>query len=466
MSNLLLVLTVFLLPTMPLVDGSVDPLTILRSLLFPMLIIVLITLLNGLFVLAEFSLIGARPSQLEELADDENQDTEKLLGILNHPARQNRYILLVQIGITLSSIGIGMYGQEQFAARISPHLSDAPLLEITSALIATCLLIYFYIVIGELVPKAIALSAPNRSVIAIFPLLRLMYSLLRLPVLGLDKLSRIVLHLMGIPLSKRHARLHSLAELERIISESADEGLFKEEEEEIILNIFDFGDRQAGQAMTPRPKIDAIPHDMSLTKTLALVDKNQYSRFPVIKADLDHIIGILHINDLMGHVMKHQTEERFDLRLLIRPAPVVPEQFAVDKLLAAFRRQRIHMAIVLDEFGGTAGIVTLEDLVEEVVGEVRDEFDREAEPFVKIAPGVIELSGRYLLADLADNVALGPEETWPDIETVGGLITTKLGRPPRINDQVSYLDITFRVLAVDGLAVAQARVEFSVEPKL
>ncbi|MDM8527966.1 hemolysin family protein [Anaerolineales bacterium HSG24] len=462
MSNFLL----FGLPSMLISNGD-DFLSWLSLLIVPILIIIMLTLLNGLFVLAEFSLIGAHPNQLEKLADNENQEAKKLLHALNTPSVQNHYILLTQIGIAMTSIGVGMYGQDQFNYRISQYLIHRfgvlPNEPLISILIGMSLLICFYIVIGELVPKAIALSAPNHTIAAIFPLLRLMYGLLQLPILGLDNLSRLVLHLMRIPLPKRHARLHSPAELERIISESADEGLFKEEEEEIILNIFDFGDRQAGQVMTPRPKIDAIPHDMSLTKTLALVGESQYSRFPVIRADLDHIIGILHINDLMRHVIKHQNEEQFDLRLLIRPAPVVPEQFAVDKLLAAFRRQRIHMAIVLDEFGGTAGIVTLEDLVEEVVGEVRDEFDLEAEPFVEISPGVIELSGRYLLTDLADDVELGPEEEWPDIETVGGLITTKLGRPPRINDQVSYRDITFSVLAIDGLAVAQARVEFSVD---
>jgi CBS domain containing-hemolysin-like protein len=153
----------------------------------------------------------------------------------------------------------------------------------------------------------------------------------------------------------------------------------------------------------------------------------------------------------------------FDIRLILRPAPAVPEDQSVEKLLAAFKRQRIHLAIVLDEFGGLAGIVTLEDLVEEIVGEVRDEFDQEKEPIIEISPGVLEVAGNYLVDDLSDQVYLGEEDDLPDVETVGGLIHTWLGRPPQIGDHVTSMfnsKVNFTVLDVDGLAVARVKVEF------
>ncbi|MDT8306374.1 MAG: transporter associated domain-containing protein, partial [Anaerolineae bacterium] len=164
---------------------------------------------------------------------------------------------------------------------------------------------------------------------------------------------------------------------------------------------------------------------------------------------------------LLNHRLRGNGE--FDVRALLRPAPAVPEQLPVESLLAAFKRQRLHMAIVVDEFGGMAGIVTLEDLIEEVVGEVRDEFDVEKEPFLLVEPGTLEVAGNYLLDDLSGHVYLGAEEALPDVETVGGLIVSGLGRPPRLGDELIFADeVHFTVLDVDGLAVARARVQFPV----
>jgi CBS domain containing-hemolysin-like protein len=186
--------------------------------------------------------------------------------------------------------------------------------------------------------------------------------------------------------------------------------------------------------------------------------QSKYSRLPVYQEDLDHIIGILHVKDLVRY--QSLSKGTFDIRLVLRPVPVVPENYPVEKLLATFKRRRTHFALVLDEFGGTAGIVTLEDLVEEVVGEVRDEFDREKEPLLEIMPGVLEVAGDVLLEDIAEYADLGEEENLPDIETVGGLIMTQLGRVPQLGDKVNFHNIRFTVLAVDGLAVARARVNF------
>jgi CBS domain containing-hemolysin-like protein len=312
-----------------------------------------------------------------------------------------------------------------------------------------------------MVPKSVALSSPDRSVLGVSSPMRASQAVLNIPVKALNGLGRSLLKLFKIEATAGQARLHSPEEIELIVSESAEGGLLNEEEEEMIRNIFDFSDRQVGQVMTARPKVQYLAYDLPLDDLLQIVTKSRHSRFPVYEGDQDHVIGILHLKDLIQQQLRHKGD--LDLRLLLRPAPAVPEDLLVEQLLAAFKRQRLHMAIVLDEFGGLAGIVTLEDLVEEIVGEVLDEFDFEKEPIIRLKPGVLEVSGTYLVDDLSEDVFLGNEQDLPDVETVGGLIHTWLGRPPQIGDSVRVPEnenVRLTVLDVDGLAVARAKVEF------
>jgi CBS domain containing-hemolysin-like protein len=207
--------------------------------------------------------------------------------------------------------------------------------------------------------------------------------------------------------------------------------------------------------------VEAIPHNIAWEDLLKLLLESSHSRFPVYEDDLDHVIGILHVKDLVRQTLK--TKGPLDIRLILRSTPSVPEDYPVAMLLAAFQRQHFHIAIVRDEFGGVAGVVTLEDLVEEVVGEVRDEFDLEKEPYVELGPGVLEVAGNYLVDDLLEDIYLGNEEELPDVETVGGLIVTRLGRPPRVSDEVTYHEnVRFKVLDVDRRAVARVRIEYPV----
>jgi CBS domain containing-hemolysin-like protein len=299
-------------------------------------------------------------------------------------------------------------------------------------------------------------------VLYIAPFMRLMQILFSIPVRILNQIGLLLLKLMRVPVPEGGERLYSLAELEVIVSESAESGALNEEEEEWIRNIFSFSDRQVNQVMTPRRKIEAIAYDTPLPDLLKQVSESDYSRFPVYKGDLDHIVGILYLKELARQQL---TNARIDLGELIQKVPIIPEDFSVERLLAIFKRRRIHMAVVLDEFGGTAGIVTLEDLVEEVVGEVRDEFDRELEPMEEIQPGVLDVAGDYLLDvlfdDLSESINMDRPADLPDVETIGGLIVAELGRPPQIGDVVLYKEqVRFTVLAVDGLAVARAKIEY------
>lgn len=439
----------------------------IETLLIPSLVIIVLVLLNGLFVAAEFAIIGVRPTQIEQLANQGQPIAKDILSILDSPHEQNKYIATAQLGITIASLGLGMYGETQLSHFIEPYLAlglgrlpDEAIIYTIGYIVSVSVLTYLHVVIGEMIPKSLALSTPVRMALLVDRPMRFSETIFALPVAVLNGIGNILLRLFRVPPAEGHARLHSPEELDLIVAESAEGGLLNEGEEEMIHNIFSFNERQVNQVMTPRRKVKAIAHDLPLPELLTLIAGSQHSRFPVYEGDLDHVIGTLLLKDLVYQQLR--MKGKFDIRLLLRPALTVPESYPVEKLLAAFKRQRVHMAIVLDEFGGTAGIVTLEDLVEEVVGEVRDEFDLETEPLIEISPGVLEVTGTYLLEDLEEYVYLGNEDDLPDVETVGGLIMTELGRPPRKDDHVTYNDVHFSVLAIDGLAVARARVEFPV----
>jgi len=431
--------------------------------------------LISLFIMIEFALINPQLEALEISANN-NPTIEQLLILFQTPEQHKGYIATVQFSITLTLLGLGMYGHHHLSDLVGPWLTQqvnnptiTNLIWVGSTISLIIGLAYIQVLLGKILPRAVTLAYPTTIATLLINFISPLYWSFRYPVQIIQIMGKTILLWLKIPPLEGYIRRHSAEELELIVSESAEEGLLKETEEELILNIFDFSERTVGQVMTPRRKVEAIAHTMPLSEILKRMTNSRYSRFPVYQDNLDHkIIGVLHVNDLVRYVTRHQLlttvnqPDYFDLRLLIRPAPTVPEQFPVGTLLTSFRRQRIHMAIVLDEYGGTAGVVTLEDLVEEIVGEVRDEFDRESEPYLELAPGVLEVSGRYLIEHLQDDVNLGNKDDLPDVETVGGLITTQLGRPPHIGDVTHYHNVTFTVLTIDGLAVGRARVEFAV----
>lgn len=443
-----------------------DTLPSLTTLIVPIIVIAVLVALNGFFVTAEFAIIGARASQLEQMADEGNSTARSILNIIESRVKQDEYIATAQLGITIASLGLAMYGEPAIGHFIEPYLArmmgEEPsevLIASLGYVIALSLLTYLHVVLGEMVPKSLALSDAAHIVLRISRPMQIAQTILGVPVRFLNAIGRLLLRLFQIPAAEGESRVLSPEELELIVTESAEDGLLKEGEETMIRNIFDFSDRVVAQVMTPRTRVQAIPADMPQDKILKLVTESRHSRFPVYDGDLDHIAGILHLKDLVRQTM--YSKSGFDLRLILRTAPSVPESYSVELLLAAFKQQRLHMAVVLDEFGGMAGVVTLEDLVEEIVGEVRDEFDLEKEPMVEISPGVIEVAGNYLVDDLLEDVDLGDKAELPDVETVGGLIVTWLGRPPLKGDEYVFREaVHFKVLDVERRAVVRARVEF------
>jgi CBS domain containing-hemolysin-like protein len=422
--------------------------------LLAFVIIILLVLINGLFVAAEFAIIGVRPSRVEQLAREGSRSARWVRQVVSDRTKTDAYIATAQLGITLASLGLGMYAEPAIA-----HLVEGPLqrwfglsegaIHTASFLLALGLVTYLHVVVGEMVPKSLALQNAERTVLMLTNPMRVMGKVFGPAVSALNRIGLWTLRLLRVPPPGHGSRLYSLDELEMIVSESYAGGLLEGREQELVANILDFGQERVVQVMTPRPMMVAIPVTIGEEHLLEIYDHTPFSRLPVFGRDIDDVLGILHLKDL---VRQQLSGKAFDLRALLRQVPFVPENLPIQTMLASFREQHQHMAIVIDEHGGTLGLVTLEDVLEEVVGEVRDEFDLEEEdPLVVLEPGHLLAQGTVLIEDVAELAPLGPHEY--DVHTIGGLVLAELGRRPEVGDKVTFGRVTLRVEGMDGLTI-------------
>lgn len=425
------------------------------------IVITVLILLNGMFVAAEFAIIGVRPTRIAQLADEGNRIAKSLERILAHPAQVDRYIASAQLGITLASLGLGMVGEPAIAHLLEPVLHDTfglegEIIHTISFFIALTLITYLHVVIGEMVPKSLALQNAERAVFFLARPMILMQTLFSYPITLLNKIGLLVLRLMRVQPPAKDSRLHTPDELELIISESVVGGLIEEGDRELFSNIFEFGELRVGQVMVARPKIEAVPNTVTEAELLEKMSASPHTRFPVYEGSIDNIIGVLHLKDLVAQQLGGTA---FDLQTLMHEVPFVPENTSTDVLLALLKKTHIHLAVVLDEYGGTAGIVTLEDLIEEVMGEVRDEFDtHEKEPITLIEPGHLIVQGTVRLDELEDYIDLS--EAGQDVDSVGGLVITHLNLPPNAGDETEIDGVRFKVEEVNGLAVERLSIYY------
>lgn len=433
--------------------------------LLPLGIILLLVLVNGIFVAAEFSFIGVRPSRMEQLAEEGNQTAAIVEAVLGNPAQLDRYIATAQLGVTLASLGLGMYGEPSIAHHIDYALRHwvglhTSAIDTIGFLVGLALVTYLHVVLGEMVPKSLALQNTERAVFLLVRPMTFVQSVFSPVITALNKIGVGVLHLLRMPSPDKISRLHTPDELELIVSESVVGGMLEEQEQQLVARIFDFSERRVSELMVPRPRIDAVPVDISEEDLIARILASGHTRFPVYENDLDHILGILHLKDLV----RQQLEDTpFDLRALLHDAPRVPENLYAEALLSTLKRMHVHMAIVIDEYQGTAGLVTLEDLIEEVVGEVRDEFDvNEEADLVEVEPGHIVAQGTTRLYELESYFATN--KRGHDVETVGGLVLAELNRVPEVGDEVKLDGVTFTVEAVDGLMIKRLSIRYPVAP--
>lgn len=427
--------------------------------LLPTLIIFLLIILNGLFVAAEFAIVSAPYARIARKAETGDAAARRVLPVLQEPRLRDRYIAAAQIGITIASLGLGMYGEATVARWLEAPLARLGLfspaaVHTVAFVLALSALTYLHVVLGEMIPKSLAIQSAEATALQLAAPMTLMQRLLAPLVFSLNALGNLITRLIGVPAAGSHDRLYSAAELEYLMEESVSGGALQPLEQVVLENIFDFSERTVGQAMTPRNRIVGLPLAASGADVRDTVLAAPFTRFPVFDGSMDSIVGVVHIKALARHLA--QEDAAIDLAALLAPPLFVPESAALQETLTLMRQRGMQMAIVIEEYGGVAGLITLEDIVEEVVGEIRDEFDQELPPFQELGAGVVRVRGDLILEELNQHYDLTLD--MEDVDTVGGLIMALLGRVPVAGDRVETGGIHFQVEEVAGMAVQIAQV--------
>ncbi|HEU4694717.1 MAG TPA: hemolysin family protein [Vicinamibacterales bacterium] len=424
------------------------------EIVIPIAIIFFLVLANGLFVAAEFAIVGAPRASIEHQAAQGSGLAQRVLYVLEDPRRQDRYIATTQIGISVASLGLGMYGEHWLAGRIQPWFVNLETLgwiaaHTVASIVAVAVLTYLHIVIGEMVPKALALQKADKTVLYVSPLIRaIQYAILPL-VVGLNAVGNKLLRLAGVERREvDRERYHTAEELQFIVRESQEGGLLRGESGQILRDLFAFGDRTAGEVMVPRVLLAGIPVGAEPDELRAIVRTHAHTRYPVYSGDLDNIIGSLHIKEILRHLVSNQPIAARDARAL----PYVPGPAQLDEVLAAMRRYRAQMAVVMDQHGGTAGLVTIEDLFEEVVGEIDE--GRVRRPIVQEADGRVRVRGTVRLDEAGS--AIGRSLEHEKVTTISGLVLLLLNRPASSGDVVTWRNVRIEVVSAAGRGVGEA----------
>ena len=384
-----------------------------------MLALVGLIVANAFFVGAEYGLVTSRRTRILELQHQGNRRARQVLKITGNPPR---FIAAMQLGVTMTSLGIGALGEQVLA-----HKFDAFMASVLAVIVALLIVTYLHVVIGELVPKGIALGHPERTALAVSAPVRVFFTIFGPLVWLLQESSSFLLRALGLQPPGAEHEAHSEAELRMLLSSSADQGEIEHEEQEMLYKVFDFADKEVTDVMVPRPEVVAISIALPAEEALKAVLESPYTRYPMYRESLDDIVGVLHIRDLI-EALHDRGIVLVDMETLVRPAYMVPETKDLGALLTEFRRTNQHMAIVIDEYGSMEGIVTLEDLLEEIVGEIEDEFDLPDETIERIDEDTIRIDGTFPIDDFNEQFDCDlPDE---DYHTVAGFVFGELGGPP------------------------------------
>ena len=421
--------------------------------LLGLVVVVFLVLLNGFFVAAEFSLVTVRQTRITELVDQGNATAETVQKALENP---DRVIAATQLGITLASLGLGWIGEPALSHLIEPIIELFPielrpgLSHSLSAGLAFTIITFLHVVVGELAPKSIALQNPEGTSMVVARPTLWSERLFKPFIWALNGTGNALLRLVGVQPASGHELVHSVEELKMVITASTEVGVVAQQESELLHAIFEFGDLLVRQVMIPRTEIIAVEADLPLEQITPLITESTYTKFPVYDDNLDDILGIVHVKDLL-HRMQEPGWQNSTARTLVREPLYVPETLPVSALLRQLRDERQHIAIVLDEFGGTGGLVTLEDLVEEILGEVSDPFDRFTPEIETLPDGSIMIDGLTLIEDVNKHLDLDLSD--PAYDTIAGFTLGKMGRIPKVNDSVECNNVRIQVAEMDGMRI-------------
>ena len=424
--------------------------------LVPTLIVTILILLNGFFVAAEFAIVGAPKASIERLAQSGSWAARRVRRLIANPREVDRFIATAQLGITLASLGLGMYGEHLLAVWLAEKFEALGVGRWVAAhtlgsIAAIVTLTYFHIVVGEMVPKSIALQRADRAVLLIAPVMRVIQLALYPLVVVLNGIGNFLMRVLGLERSSGSGEsVRTADELAYIVRESQAGGLLRRESASVVQELLEFGNLTASQVMVPRVRVVGLDLEDGPTELRDILEQTPHTRYPVIDGDLDHIVGMLHVKDLLAGLAAGTTIST----LAARPVPFVPESATAEEVLAAMRTFRAQMVVVMDEHGGTAGVITLEDLLEEVVGELTEDASSPTE----IRPtddGAFLVAGTVRLSDAGE--AIGAVVEHEEVDTVSGLVLALLGRPPRLGDTVEYEEARMEVTRLRGLGVQEVR---------
>jgi putative hemolysin len=424
------------------------------------LIVVGLTLLAGIFVAAEIALVSLRRSRVAQLVDENRRGAARVRHLIEDPAR---FLAVIQIAITfigfLSSAVAAVSltnGLAELIARVEWLKGSA---EAIALVTVTILVALFSIVVGELVPKALALAFPDRTALLLAGPVDLLGRLLAPVVAVLTGLTRLIVRPFGAHVTKE-AQI-TAEELKLIVERGGEEGVLEAEEEQMIHAVIELGESRVHEVMVPRIDIVGLDADVDLETAVNRIIEEGHSRLPVWEGSVDHVLGILYAKDLLP-ILRADSGERPTVRSLLRPPVFVPESMSIDDLLHEFQRRKVHLAIVGDEYGGTAGLVTIEDLLEEIVGEIQDEYDEEEEMVVRLDDDRVRMDGRASVDEIGD--------AWEDLDldelledrdeydTIGGLVFHRIGGVPKPGDVVELDGLSITVESTDGRRVAKVLV--------
>lgn len=431
----------------PAINAGYSTLMILAALFF--------VFLNGFFVLCEFSIVKVRHSKLEQLVKEKKGGAKQALEISSN---LDTYLSACQLGITLSSLALGWLGEPAIARLITASLETATLspaiIHTISFVVAFSLITLLHVVLGELVPKSVAIALAEKTALLVARPLHIFWLLFYPLIKTFDFLAALGLKCIGIKPARESETVHSDEEIKIIASESQRGGVLDAFETEIIRNAVDFSDIVAKEVMTPRKDMICLNKNKSYEENMQIVSECKHTRFPYINESKDNILGMIHIRDLMKNEIMGGKR---DLDEFVRPMFLVPENVSISKILIRMNKERTHTALVVDEYGGTAGLITMEDIMEEIVGDINDEHDDTSENYKKLADNIYEFKGRCDIESVEEllNIVY-PEDL--DQVTIGGYVFNLLGRLPVVGDRTEDELCYYEVKRMDGNAVDKVKV--------
>lgn len=432
------------------------------DILINIFIVAFLLFVNGFFVASEFALVKVRKTRLEQLSHEGNRNAKKALKLVENT---NKMLAAAQLGVTIASIALGWVAEATIVALIQPLIALLPNINgnvaahIIAVPLAFVIVTYFHVLLGEQLPKCFALRYTDTLALLVATPMDMFITLFKPFVWILMVSGDKILNMCHVSASEA-SLVHSTEELDMLVDASYNEGVLNETETEMLHNMFKFSDLMAKQAMTPRTDMVCIPVDITYDELTKFALENQYTRYPVYEEEnIDKILGFIHIKDLYSVTMNN---EKFSINKLIRPLMLIPETMTLDNLVIEFKKTHGQMAVVVDEFGGTAGLITLEDVLEEIIGDVQDEFDEEEGADIeRVGENTYIANGIMRIDEFADFLNLDEkllEED--DVDTIAGLVVKLLGRIAEVNDTVSYNGITFKVIEVEGARITKLKVHY------